>query len=109
MLICLIVLYNNYFIVSFMSQAWVATRRVSKDDWMEWVRRLSVELLKESPSPALRSCWALSNAYNPLARYFFSSVIEVSHNVEVCHVSNPFKKIKWPAFVRKSSSILSIF
>jgi len=36
---------------------------------MEWVRRLSVELLKESPSPALRSCWALANIYNPLARF----------------------------------------
>ena len=50
-------------------KAWIATRRVSKDDWMEWVRRLSVELLKESPSPALRSCWALANIYNPLARF----------------------------------------
>jgi len=36
---------------------------------MEWVRRLSVELLKESPSPALRSCWDLANIYNPLARF----------------------------------------
>ena len=51
-------------------KAWIATRRVSKEDWMEWVRRLSVELLKESPSPALRSCWALANIYNPLARYY---------------------------------------
>ena len=49
-------------------QAWLATRRVSKDDWLEWLRRLSIELLKESPSPALRSCWALAQTYNPLAR-----------------------------------------
>ncbi len=49
-------------------QAWIATRRVSKDDWMEWLRRLGIELLKESPSPALRSCWALAQTYNPLAR-----------------------------------------
>ena len=55
-------------------KAWIATRRVSKDDWMEWVRRLSVELLKESPSPALRSCWALANIYNPLARFDVSSI-----------------------------------
>lgn len=37
-----------------LQRAWTATRRVSKDDWLEWLRRLSIELLKESPSPALR-------------------------------------------------------
>lgn len=49
-------------------QALGAGRRESKEDWMEWLRRLSIELLKESPSPALRSCWALAQAYNALAR-----------------------------------------
>ena len=49
-------------------QAWGAARCVSKDDWMEWLRRLSVELLKESPSPSLRSCWATAQSYPPLAR-----------------------------------------
>lgn len=34
--------------------AWTAVRRVSKDDWLEWLRRLSIGLLKESQSPALR-------------------------------------------------------
>ncbi|XP_077998557.1 serine/threonine-protein kinase mTOR-like [Glandiceps talaboti] len=56
-----------------LQRAWGAARRVSKDDWMEWLRRLSVELLKESPSPALRSCWALAQAYNPLARDLFNA------------------------------------
>ena len=50
------------------SQAFTASRRVSKDDWIEWLRRLRIELLKESPSPAFRSCWALAQTYNPLAR-----------------------------------------
>ena len=51
-------------------QAWATTGRLSKDDWVEWLRRLGVELLKESPNPALRSCWALAQAYNSLSRYF---------------------------------------
>lgn len=51
----------------------MASRRVSKDDWTEWLRRLSIELLKESPSPALRSCWALAQTYNPLARDLFNA------------------------------------
>ncbi|KAH3893902.1 hypothetical protein DPMN_018054 [Dreissena polymorpha] len=48
-------------------------RRESKEDWMEWLRKLSIELLKESPSPALRSCWALAQSYNPLARDLFNA------------------------------------
>lgn len=55
--------------IVFFIKAWGAARCVSKEDWMEWLRRLSVELLKESPSPALRSCWATAQTYPPLARY----------------------------------------
>lgn len=51
-----------------LQRVWAATRRVSKDDWLEWLRRLSIELLKESPSPSLRSCWALAQAYNQLPK-----------------------------------------
>ncbi|PKU38568.1 serine threonine-protein kinase mtor [Limosa lapponica baueri] len=51
-----------------LQKAWGAARRVSKDDWLEWLRRLSLELLKDSSSPSLRSCWALAQAYNPMAR-----------------------------------------
>ena len=54
--------------------AWGTTRRVSKDDWLEWLRRLSLELLKDSSSPSLRSCWALAQAYNPMARYAASGL-----------------------------------
>ena len=54
-------------------QVWSTQGRISKDDWMEWLRRLSVELLKESPSPSLRSCWALAQAYSPLATELFNA------------------------------------
>lgn len=37
-----------------LQMAWQAGRRVTKDDWLEWLRRLSIGLLKESQSPALR-------------------------------------------------------
>lgn len=56
-------------------QAWSTAGRISKDDWIEWMRRLGVELLKESPSPSLRSCWALAQAYNQLARYFLEVLL----------------------------------
>ncbi|XP_041377661.1 serine/threonine-protein kinase mTOR-like isoform X2 [Gigantopelta aegis] len=56
-----------------MQRALGSGRRASKEDWMEWLRKLSIELLKESPSPALRSCWALAQTYNPLARDLFNA------------------------------------
>ncbi|KAL4134546.1 hypothetical protein PRIC2_004843 [Phytophthora ramorum] len=53
-------------------RAWEASQRSTKEDWMEWMRRFSIELLRESPSAALRSCCALAQAYNPLARALFN-------------------------------------
>lgn len=40
--------------------AWEATQRSTREDWHEWIRRLSVELLRESASPALRACAPLA-------------------------------------------------
>lgn len=56
-----------------LQRAWAATRQVSKEDWLEWLRRLSIELLKESPSPALRSCYTLAQTYNQLPRDLFNA------------------------------------
>lgn len=53
--------------------AWQAARRVSKDDWLEWLRRLSIGLLKESQSPALRSCRGLAQNYPKLLRDLFNA------------------------------------
>ncbi|EPZ33264.1 phosphatidylinositol kinase Tor2 [Rozella allomycis CSF55] len=49
-----------------------ATQRSTKEDWNEWIRRFSVELLKESPCHSLRSCASLSSIYYPLARELFN-------------------------------------
>ncbi|KAK9463121.1 armadillo-type protein [Lipomyces oligophaga] len=52
--------------------AWEASQKSTRDDWQEWIRRLSVELLKESPSHALRACAALAGLYYPLAKDLFN-------------------------------------
>ncbi|CAK4717228.1 unnamed protein product, partial [Aphanomyces euteiches] len=54
-------------------RVWEASQRSTKEDWLEWMRRFSIELLRESPSAALRSCCSLAQAYNPLARALFNS------------------------------------
>ena len=56
-----------------LQRAWAVSRRVSKDDWLEWHRRLSIELLKESPNPALRSCMNVAKEYAQLARDLFNA------------------------------------
>jgi len=57
----------------FSSTAWETSQRSTKDDWNEWVRRFSVELLKESPSHALRACSTLAAVFYPLARELFNA------------------------------------
>ncbi|CAL1276558.1 unnamed protein product [Larinioides sclopetarius] len=57
-----------------LQRAWASTRRVSRDDWLEWLKRMSVVLLKESPSPALRSCCALAESYDQLLKDMFNAI-----------------------------------
>lgn len=56
-----------------LKKAWEASQRATRDDWLEWIRRFTVELLKESPSHALRACASLASAYQPLARELFNA------------------------------------
>ncbi|RMY94467.1 hypothetical protein D0862_08960 [Hortaea werneckii] len=56
-----------------LKNAWEASQKSTKDDWIEWMRRFSVELLKESPQQALRACTPLASIYTPLARSLFNS------------------------------------
>jgi len=52
-------------------KAWESSQRSTKEDWLEWMRQLSVELLKSSPSPSLRACADLANVQPNVARDLF--------------------------------------
>lgn len=54
-------------------KAWAVSRRVSKDDWLEWYAGLCREFLKASPSPALRACWTVAQRYAQLAKDLFNA------------------------------------
>lgn len=56
-----------------LKNAWEASQKSTREDWQEWMRRFSVELLKESPHQALRACAALAGIYQPLAKDLFNS------------------------------------
>ena len=53
---------------SVLKSAWNSSQQRTKEDWQEWSKRLSIQLLKESPSHALRACSNLASMYYPLAR-----------------------------------------
>ncbi|KAG5419194.1 TOR1 [Candida metapsilosis] len=53
--------------------AWDASQRRTKEDWQEWIARLSKELLLQSPSHAIRACAGLAADYYPLAKDLFNA------------------------------------
>lgn len=55
-----------------LKQAWDVSSVSTKEEWAEWIQRLSVEFLKESPSHALRACMSLVDSHQPLARELFN-------------------------------------
>ncbi|SCV00133.1 LAMI_0G03092g1_1 [Lachancea mirantina] len=56
-----------------LKNAWDCSQQRTREDWQEWIRRLSIQLLKESPSHALRACSGLAGIYYPLARELFNA------------------------------------
>lgn len=53
--------------------SWDAKLRRSKEDWQEWISRLSIELIRQSPSHAVRACLGLASDYPPLAKDLFNA------------------------------------
>ena len=43
-----------------------------KEDWVEWLKKTSIELLKQSPSPVLYACNSLAQVYDPIASELFN-------------------------------------
>ncbi|KAJ9649752.1 phosphatidylinositol kinase- protein kinase tor1 [Coniosporium tulheliwenetii] len=56
-----------------LKNAWEASQKSTREDWIEWMRRFSVELLRESPQQALRACTPLASIYSPIAKTLFNS------------------------------------
>lgn len=54
-----------------LKKAWAASQQYTKEDWAEWMRRFSVELVRESPQRAIKYCLDLAQEYYPLVRDLF--------------------------------------
>ena len=56
-----------------LKRAWSTEGRSTTEDWNEWMRKFSLELLQQSPAPVLRCCFPLATKYQPLARHLFNA------------------------------------
>ncbi|KAJ7623177.1 phosphatidylinositol 3-kinase [Roridomyces roridus] len=56
-----------------LKQAWDISHAMTVADWTEWLRRVRLEFMKESPSHALRACMSLVDAHPPLAAELFNA------------------------------------
>lgn len=83
-----------------LKNAWDVSQKSTREDWQEWIRRFGLELLKQSPSPALRACASLAGIYQPLATYLFNAAFlscwmelydqyrdELAHSIEKALIS----------------------
>ncbi|KAL3272654.1 hypothetical protein HHI36_014119 [Cryptolaemus montrouzieri] len=96
-----------------LQKAWTPIRRVSKEDWLEWLRRLSIELLIQSPIPALRSCLSLAQGYSQLPRDLFNAAFvscwnEISEPMQVELISCLEKALTVPDVPEITQTILNL-
>ncbi|KAF9147911.1 phosphatidylinositol kinase- protein kinase tor1, partial [Linnemannia schmuckeri] len=54
-------------------RAWDTQSRSTREDWTDWIRRLTLEMLKETSSHSLRACAEMATSFPPLARELFNS------------------------------------
>ncbi|CAD6976866.1 unnamed protein product, partial [Tilletia controversa] len=56
-----------------LKQAWDTSNVSTAEDWREWLRRIAVEFLRESPSHGLRACRTLAENHQPVALALFNA------------------------------------
>ena len=65
-------LYTFLYLTSFHSTAYRLADKPAASDLIQWVNRLSMELLRQSPSPVIRQCASLAKNFKPLANELFN-------------------------------------
>ena len=56
-----------------LESAWALSGRATAIDLADWIRRLSMEFVRQSPSPILRPCAGLARVHQPLATELFNA------------------------------------
>ena len=58
-----------------------ASKCFIKEDWIEWLKKTSIELLKQSPSPVLYACGSLAQVYDPIATELYNMAFASSWKI----------------------------
>ena len=64
---------GSYMNIISLSKAWDTSDNLSVEAWNEWLRRLSMQLVQETPDKALRALHQICTSYNILARDLFNA------------------------------------
>lgn len=57
----------------FLKHSWSTDTVVRQEDWQRWFKTLSLGLMRESTSQALRACVSLADTHEPLAKELFNA------------------------------------
>lgn len=55
-----------------LKQVWDTSMVATQEEWRDWTKRLGLDLLRESPSVALRACQELAQEHNALNEALFN-------------------------------------
>ncbi|GMK56480.1 hypothetical protein CspeluHIS016_0303200 [Cutaneotrichosporon spelunceum] len=55
-----------------LKSAWDCSNVATKKEWLEWLKKLGVEFMRESPSQAIRACTKLADQHGAFARELFN-------------------------------------
>jgi FKBP12-rapamycin complex-associated protein len=64
---------NKKFQASDLQRAWGTRKCATREDWLSWLKILELDLLKESPNVALRSCNPLAQSHESLSKELFNA------------------------------------
>ena len=78
-----------------------ASKCYIREDWIEWLKKTSIELLKQNPSPIIYACSSLAQVYDPIANELynmaFSSCWKILNDKQKEYIiSNLYRAIESP-------------
>ncbi|KAJ2062155.1 phosphatidylinositol kinase- protein kinase tor1 [Coemansia sp. S146] len=62
-----------YMDANVLCRAWAVGQSMAKGEWADWLAKFSNELVRQSPSPALRACYGLASKHPRLSRELFNA------------------------------------
>ena len=71
-----------------LTNAWDPTERSTREDWEEWMRQVSAEMLKHSQSPSLRACHSLAQVVRG-CQTLLRSCLKPCKDIALCMSNSP--------------------